>query len=114
MWSLRGGTVVQQQAWLGPTLAVTLSGTRLLGLVCRGDQQLTGFGCPGFASKKNGPAFARGHTARFAVARQKSCGACARGGLHGVVRSLARRGQGPMPTRLPPQASPQSTIKALA
>src|ERR1700720_3471119 len=56
MWSLRGGTLVPQRLGLASPLSVTLSGTRLLGLVCRGDQQLTGFGCPGFASKKNGPA----------------------------------------------------------
>jgi hypothetical protein len=63
MWSLRGGTLVPQRLCLASPPSVTLSGTRLLGLVCRGDQQLTGFGCPGFASNKNGPAFARGPTA---------------------------------------------------
>src|SRR5258705_5571463 len=60
MWSLRGGTLVPQRLCIASPLSVTLPGTRLLGLVCRGDQQLTGFDCPGFASKKNGPAFARG------------------------------------------------------
>jgi len=63
MSSLRGGTLVPQRPCLASPLSVTLSGTRLLGLVSRGDQQLTGFGCPGFANKKNGPAFARGQTA---------------------------------------------------
>ena len=47
-----------------------------------------------FAGHYLADAEARHRLARFAVAREKSCRACARGRVHGMVRSLARRGQG--------------------